>query len=325
MADELNLATQGEDGGEIQAGNENLGGNNDGSQPNEPFLKVDDRTVYKSREDAVKAYSEAGRRIASLSPYERTLEQFYGKGKHSPELLASHLTELSNYFEQKKIDDAKKAAASTNDADTARFEGKSADEIKQIRAAEKWFKEQADRMGYVSKDTITKLEEKLAAIENGGKESEEASQSALVSHGVSELAKALAESKVELSEAEMNKLQLRIKAYVDGDPELVQKWQDARASRNKADAWGIIREAATYALPLVRKGAAFADPSARQRSVTQDKIKLIQNTPRRLPGERSGPVVEQPKPRVARPLGRKENTERALALIDELEAAKAGN
>lgn len=325
MADDLNLATQGVDDGSVVAENDNQVAGGDGSQANEPFLKINDRQSYATREAAVKAYDEAGKRIASLSSYERVLDHVYGKGKHNPEVLTSHLNDYAQYLEKKKADEAREAAKSTNDADAKRFEGLSADDIKQKKAAETWLKTEADRLGYVSKEVLAKYEERLAAIEGSGKESEEASQSALVSHGVSELAKALAESKVELSEAEMNKLQLRIKAYVDGDPELVQRWQDARVSRNKADAWGIIREAATYALPLVRKGAAFADPSARQRSVTQDKIKLIQNTPRRLPGERSGPVVEQAKPRVARPLGRKENTERALALIDELEAAKAGN
>lgn len=283
MADDLNLATQGVDDGSVVAENDSQNAGGDGSQANEPFLKINDRQSYATREAAVKAYDEAGKRIASLSSYERVLDNLYGKGEHNPEVLTSHLNDYAQYLEKKKADEAREAAKSTNDADTQRFEGKSADEIKQIRAAEKWFKEQADRMGYVSKDTISKLEEKLAAIENGGKESEEASQSALVSHGVSELAKSLAESKVELSEAEMNKLQLRIKAYVDGDPELVQRWQDARASRNKADAWGIIREAATFALPLVRKGAALTEPGARQLTGARDKNRLIGGTVKKLP------------------------------------------
>jgi len=37
----------------------------------EPFLRVNDRTVYKTREDALKGLDEAGKRISTLSAWEK--------------------------------------------------------------------------------------------------------------------------------------------------------------------------------------------------------------------------------------------------------------
>ncbi len=45
-------------------------------KPEEPFLPVNDRTVYRTREDAVRGYNEAANRIQQLSQWEREAKQW---------------------------------------------------------------------------------------------------------------------------------------------------------------------------------------------------------------------------------------------------------
>jgi hypothetical protein len=46
------------------------------AKPEEPYLAVNDRTVYKTKDDAVRGYNEAANRIAQLSAWEKQAKQY---------------------------------------------------------------------------------------------------------------------------------------------------------------------------------------------------------------------------------------------------------
>ncbi len=290
MSDEqdLDLATQDEGTGSGAADNGAGGGSGDGSGQGESFLRVNDRTVYKDRDAVIKALDESGRRIATLAPFEKKLAKYYGEGKYDPETLDQHLAELVTYRKEKAEREAAEAAKSTSAEDAKRFEGMSAEQIKQAKAAETWFKDQAEKLGYVSKASIQKLEEKLAAIESRPNAEAAESQTAMVSEGQKHLVGWLSESNVTLNDTEVQKLASRIQAYVDGDSDLVTKWQGAVKRGDVATAMSIVREATEYALPLVKKGAALAKTGAAAAASAKTKTELIAGTRRPLPVSGSG-------------------------------------
>src|ERR1700690_4027643 len=80
---------------DVDAGTSGEGGNSDlsGDQGTQaPFLEVDERTKYATKEEALKGYKEAGQRIAELSRWEKELEPF---GVKDPRVTAELLRELS--------------------------------------------------------------------------------------------------------------------------------------------------------------------------------------------------------------------------------------
>lgn len=62
-----------------------------------PFLKVSDRQVYKTQEEAVRAYSEASNRIAQLSPWEQLAKEGF-----TPEQVQQYLDDLARRIEAEK-------------------------------------------------------------------------------------------------------------------------------------------------------------------------------------------------------------------------------
>lgn len=318
MDEILDLATQGEDAGG--------GAASDGSggaavvDANEPFLKVNDRQVYRTREEAAKAFDEAGRRIATLSPYEKTLKEFYGD-QYSPEVLRGHLAELvANRKEKTDREAAEAAKTAAGGANDPRFEGQTAEQIKQIKAADKWFEDTAKSKGYVSQADVKKLQERLDAIENGGKAQSESAHQNLVTHGQSELANQLKASNVQLSDAEMSKLEKRIVGYVNGDDDLVARWQEAVQTRNRADAAAIVMEAAKVFLPLVKPGAKFTDPVTAKIQAGAQRNQLQRQVPRQLPRQGAAAGAAPAAKTKYTGLGDKRLTERAFAMMDEMAA-----
>src|SRR5580658_986846 len=60
----------------------------------EPFLPVNDRTVYKTREDAIKGYNDAAQRISQLSGWERQAKQYGLTDPRQLDAVAKELLEL---------------------------------------------------------------------------------------------------------------------------------------------------------------------------------------------------------------------------------------
>ena len=62
--------------------------------PDEPFLPVNDRTIYKTREDAVRGYNEAANRIQQLSRWEQEAKQWNLSDPTELRAVANELLQL---------------------------------------------------------------------------------------------------------------------------------------------------------------------------------------------------------------------------------------
>lgn len=113
----------------------------------EPFLRVNDRTVYKTREEALKGYEESGKRISALSKWEKAGRE---GGLEDPQSLPQLLNEL------RELRAAKAAAAQTAPKGT---ETKLTPEQDKARS---WLKAELAELGVGSPK---ELQEKIATLE----------------------------------------------------------------------------------------------------------------------------------------------------------------
>jgi hypothetical protein len=96
----------------------------DPAKSEEPFLPVNDRTVYRTREDAIRGYNEAANRIASLSAWEKEAKQW---GLADPRQLTAVAQELLEL--RKQVANAGKQAAPAKSA-PADSKAKEAEQVK---------------------------------------------------------------------------------------------------------------------------------------------------------------------------------------------------
>ena len=112
----------------------------DQNKPDEPFLPVNDRTIYKTREDAVRGYNEAANRIQALSQWEKEAKQW---GLADPAQLRAVANELLQ-LRREKAEMAATAGRRTAEPKVDPADPK-AKEAAQVR-------EYLKGLGYVSKE-----------------------------------------------------------------------------------------------------------------------------------------------------------------------------
>lgn len=130
-------------------------GDADGDQDaDQPFLRVDDRTVYKTPEDAIKGFSEAGKRIAQLSKWEKTITKEFGIA--DPAQAAELLRELAARRQGKWKDDSNQRTDDSRSTDRGAdpnkpdpYAGLTPEEVKSA----KWL----ESKGWMRKEAIEKL------------------------------------------------------------------------------------------------------------------------------------------------------------------------
>ena len=319
MDDNTNLATQDnvDDGSQVvdnAAGGE---GANDGAN-DQPFLQVNERTIYKTPDEAKAGFVEAQKTITSLSGMKTLVESYVGKGNASPEVIKSLFEELVAARAEKAAAAAKTKNTSSGGDEDPRFEGKSAEQIAEIKKADKWFQDQAEKRGYVTKESIKALEDKLAAIEAAPEKQLEAANSDAIRTGREWLDKQLGEAKLSLTDGELKRLTGRIQAYVDGDEETLGRWWNAVRSGNRSEQQSIIKEAAEFALPSVKPGASFKSANV---TTVKTKAQLAARTARTLPAQGTGREQQSDK-QPAKFSGLKDPklTKAAMDRIDEMMA-----
>jgi len=79
---------------EVDVDVQDAGADDASAQQETPFLKVNDRVTYKTQEDAVRAYDEAGKRIAQLSGWEKQAKQYGLADPKDLDAVAKELLEL---------------------------------------------------------------------------------------------------------------------------------------------------------------------------------------------------------------------------------------
>lgn len=145
------------------------------------FLEVDERTKFKTADDAKKSFHEAGQRIAQLTPYEKEAKRY---GITDPSQLKSLFDELV----------ASRAAAKAPKAEPKAEPQNLTKEDKEIR---EYLKKVAPELGFVSKTEIEALKAELAELKTTGSQHSEARVQSLIEEGQSTVAGLLGDAKIE--------------------------------------------------------------------------------------------------------------------------------
>jgi hypothetical protein len=212
--------------------------------PPEPFLSVNDRTVYKTKDDAVKAYNEAGQRIAQLSAWEKQAKQYGLSDPKQLDAVAKELLELREY----KANLAKQAAAPKIDPADPK-----AKEAQQVR-------EYLKGLGYISKEdqeaALKELREQVEALKTGTQHSEEVRFQNQEAEARNDMNSWLSAAGVKDENGAKSKIVgTLIKDWINGDDERVERW-----TRGGVSAKALVKEG--FDLAMSELGWKAAVPAA---------------------------------------------------------------
>lgn len=156
----------------------------------EDFLVVDDRTKYRTREDALKGFQEAGKRIASLSAWERNLASRYNGA--TPEQVADW---LEDYRKLRTAEEQRQADADRKSKETSSKTTSDGELDPEEEKALKWLQKMGPRLGYVPKEDllamqeqVKQMSEKLGMLETGSQKSQASFEASVVTAGQEHLA-----------------------------------------------------------------------------------------------------------------------------------------
>lgn len=283
-----------------------------------PYLKVNDRTVYKTAEDAVKGFNEAQQRITSLSEYQKTLEELGAPKGADASYLRGVLQEyirLANEAEASKAASVKKSTASDEDKE---FEGVDPQVVAQTKRGRQWLKENAEKVGLVSQDKYNKLEQDFTEFKNGFSQRDKEERDAAVEEGQQKITSWLGDAKVELQSDERLKLENMISAYVNSDKGLTNRWLKG----DRATKVEIIKEGYSLFLPVIKPGTSPFAKAANTANAGKTKIGLVNRT-RVLP-QNGGSPDGKGGAKVAPKIGGNELRNKAYAIMKQFEAEQSG-
>ena len=204
-----------------------------GQQTNDEwFLDVGDgRTRYKTREEAIKGYSESGKRIASLSAWERAAQQY---GVQDPRLLPQLFDELIQFRNEKsKANQTKTTNTPANPEDRDRAE------------VEKFLEEWASKNGFVKKDALDPLQQKIQTFDDDR-------FNARVSEGQNVLKDMLEANKLPTDPKFSGFIENYLRAYIDADDARVAAFYEGGPAMREMLKDGFA--AVTEALGLLKAG-----------------------------------------------------------------------
>jgi hypothetical protein len=131
----------------------------------EPFLPVNDRTTYRTREDAIAGFNSAAQRIQELSQWEKQAKQWNLTDPRQLDAVANELLAL-----RKEKAEAAAQAGKRNTATVSDPADPKAKEEAQVR-------EYMKNLGYISKEdqeeALKELREAVAEMRNQGSQSRE--------------------------------------------------------------------------------------------------------------------------------------------------------
>jgi hypothetical protein len=132
------------------------------------FLTVDDRTRYKTQEEAVKGIQESGRRIAELTPWQQIAQEY---GLRDPRDVAALLDELIEHRANQGRTQARGAEPQqTKPAAAGAGDGQVSPEQK---SAIEWLSKHGAEAGLVTKTEMEELKELLGSLRENAQASDE--------------------------------------------------------------------------------------------------------------------------------------------------------
>ena len=240
-------------------------------QPEEPFLRVNDRTVYKSKDDAVRAYDEAGKRIASLTAWEKAAK---GYGIDRPEVLTSIFDETLSLRE--KVKELEKLQAKPNAQPT-----QSDPETPEDKKALAYLKNVLPKLGYVPKEEleplaneIKELKEQLESVKSSTTQSEEQrfrTQEATLQDELNTWVKSeYGDEKFDKRGALVGTL---IRNWINADDDLIARWrQGGVEARNLIrEGYDLFKAELPWPKSTVQPGASASTAASKGRAVTGNK------------------------------------------------------
>lgn len=250
------------------------------------FLIVNDRQRYKTREEAIRAYTEAGQRIAALSQWERAARQY---GVDDPALLPQLFGELVQARQtlQQLQRQPKEAPQSTPNPSAS-----DANLTKDEREALDWLQKTFPRLGVVTKDQLQQVMERLDALDQGVQTQQSEIHDLLVEESTSKVAEWMKADSLQDNENRslQNLIERNITAYINSDPRLIKRWQLGGSSTER-----VMREAydaAMDALSLVRTNSAATYSQGKKNALNRNPKKLPQSG---LPPAKNQNADAQPK------------------------------
>lgn len=253
-----------------------------GGAADEPFLKVSDRQVFKTREDAVKSYEEAGKMGVAFGEFKKVLKE-YGIANADPAYVRQLFGELVGHRKAKETAAAKPKSPTDSTGGNANVDP-------EVEKARKWLKDNAKEAGYVSKEDFDKLTEKLAGIEGGLSTRDKESRDALLYEGQQavngwmESVKGADGKPLTLDEDQRNELEETIGAWVNVKQERIDRFY-----KGGNTSIALIKEGFTKVLPALFPGAvAFPNPGAKVAAAGKAKAELMQRSTKRLPQDGGG-------------------------------------
>jgi hypothetical protein len=214
-------------------------------EPKGPFLSVNERTVYKTADDAIRGYNEAANRIASLSAWEKQAKQWGLSSPAELDAVAKELLELR----KAKEDAAKQVQAPKIDPKDTK-----AVEAQQVR-------EYLKGLGYISKEdqaeALKELRAELDAFKQSGVRSEEQRFQNQESEAQQDLNGYLGAAGIK-DDANGTKSAIvgtLIKDWINNSPERIERW-----SRGGVSAKALIKEGADTMIQMLGwKASATTD------------------------------------------------------------------
>lgn len=275
------------DGSQADSGNSG----DPNAQP-EPFLAVNDRTKYATKEDAIKAFDESGKRIAGLSAWEKTAKQYgLGEPKHL-ETIFNETLELrkvkAEYEALKKMQDTLKAVRPTTDPSDPK--AKEAQEVKAYLT----------NLGYTSKEDVDKLvkelRDELGQLKQSGSQAESQRFENQEAEAREKLGSWLSEAKV-TDDANGTKQQIvgtLVKTWIEGDDDRLARW-----NRGGSVAEKLVKEGFDDVMThLGWKAAVTAQPNASAAQAANVGRRMANS--KTLPAQgtaRNGSASNQPAPK----------------------------
>lgn len=246
MSEELELETPEVDVEQVEQDPENPEGTPEGKdKPEEPFLSVNERTVYKSKDDAIRGYNEAANRIAQLSAWEKEAKRYGLTNANDLKAVAEEILALR----QAKAEAAKAAAKPAPKSDPADPKAKEREQVV------KYLKEN----GFISKEeqdaALKELRDQLAEFKQSGARSEEIRFQNQEAQARNDVASWLSTAGIK-DDAEGTKMAVigtLIKDWINGSDERVEEW-----SKGGVAATTLVKQGFDHCMKLLGWKAASA-------------------------------------------------------------------
>lgn len=190
------------------------------------FLNVDERTRYKTRDEAVTGFKNAGTRIAELSAWEKEVGDVYDV--HDPRQVSAILAE---YIQMKEAaasaaeKESGKGAQETHTVDLSKLSPKE-------REAFAWLQKVAPDLGYVPKSELKALQDKIASIESGLGNFTATQTAQNVAAGKSQITQLLTSAKLPTDPEFSSFIEDSMAAWIKADAKRISQWQQGGQAAN---------------------------------------------------------------------------------------------